>query len=140
MNKDVVTIWLFGSYQIFVQLTRCSVTSKKKLLLCISKWLRRETLVAQSGRDRKPCWGVSQQSTQSRSSRTMAKGSTDVQAVVERLLWIVTDCRMPFKGLLRIASRKRSRSTSLSTTACTSVETFAIVHALLDRVDDCETP
>ena len=39
------------------------------------------------------------------------KVSTDVHAVVEILLWIVT--------------------------ACTSLDTFAIVHALLDRVDGC---
>ena len=29
---------------------------------------------------------------------------------------------------------------SLSTTACTSDDIFAIVHALLDRVDDCARP
>ena len=93
---------------------------------------------AHGGRDRKHCRGVSQPSTQWRSSLTMAKGSTDVQAVVERLLWIVTACGMPFKGLFRIASRKQLKSKSLSTTVCTSVETFAIVHALLDRVHNCE--
>ena len=44
---------------------------------------------------------------------------------------------MKNKGLLRMTSRKPSRSTSLSTTACTSVDTFVIVYALLNRVDGC---
>ena len=35
-------------------------------------------------------------------SWTMAKVSIDVQAVVERLLWTVTACGMPFEALLRI--------------------------------------
>ena len=33
-----------------------------------------------------------------------------------------------------------SRDNSLLTTACTSIDTFAIVHALLDHVDGCARP
>ena len=44
---------------------------------------------------RKVCRGVSQPSTESRSAWTTAKVSTDGQAVVERLLWIVTACGVP---------------------------------------------
>ena len=44
--------------------------------------------------------GLAKPSTQSRRACTMAKMSTDVQAVVERLLWIVTACGLPFEGLL----------------------------------------
>ena len=75
-------------------------------------------------------------STRPRSAWTMAKVLTDVQAVVERLLWIVTirsmPCiiRNPSNGILQaVATPNR-----LSAAACTSVDTFAIVHALLDRI------
>ena len=43
---------------------------------------------------------LAQPPTQSRSAWMMAKVSTNVQEVVERLLGIVTACGMPFEGLL----------------------------------------
>ena len=57
-----------------------------------TKWVRSQTL---SG-----C--LAQPSTLG----TMAKASTDVQAVVERLLRVVTACGMPFEGLLRMESKQ----------------------------------
>ena len=36
---------------------------------------------------------------------TMAKVSIGVQTVVEKLLWIVITCGMPFEGLLRIIQK-----------------------------------
>ena len=45
---------------------------------------------------------------------------------------------MPFEG--QLIAGCHSKDKSLSTTACTSVDTFAIAHALLDRVDGCVRP
>ena len=82
---------------------------KCSLLLCISKCLRRETTESKFlyffVRDTK--WVRSQTlsrclvqpSTRSRSGWTMAKELTDVQAVVERLLWIVTACGMSIEAV-----------------------------------------
>ena len=47
---------------------------------------------------RKPCRGVSQQSTRSRNSWTMAKVLIDVKAVVESLMWTVTSYGMLFEA------------------------------------------
>ena len=42
--------------------------------------------------------GLAQRSNGSRSAWTIGKVSTDEQAVVERLLWIMTACGIPFEG------------------------------------------
>ena len=87
----------------------------------------------------------------------MAKVSTDVPAVVERLLSIVTACGMPFEELIRLQDAIRvtvSLAGCHSTdslqdtfegqqsfdTACTFVDTFAIVHVFLHRVDRYARP
>ena len=46
--------------------------------------------------------GLAQASTRSRSTWTMAKVSTEVQVVVDRVLWTITACGMPLEGLLRM--------------------------------------
>ena len=82
---------------------------KGVLLLCISKCIRRETtewkFLPFFVRDTK--WVTSQTlsgclaqpSTRSRSAWTVAKVSTDMQAVVERLLWIVTAGGIPYEAV-----------------------------------------
>ena len=42
---------------------------------------------------------LAQPSTPSKSAWTMVKVPTDVQAVVERLLWIMTACGKPFEAI-----------------------------------------
>ena len=100
----ILVVWhlLSGFCLKHPMLCDCDIEEKGLLLLCISKLLRRETIVesfcssmygTQSEWGLKPYRGVSPQtSTRSRSAWTMAKVSTDVQAVFKRLLWIVTAC------------------------------------------------
>ena len=57
-----------------------------------TKWVRSQTLSR--------C--LAQPSSRSRSAWIMMKLSTDVQAVFERLLWIVAAFGMPFEWLLRL--------------------------------------
>ena len=78
--------------------------------------------------------------TGSRNAWTMEKMSTDVQAVVERLLWIVTACGMPFEAVRRMASRKLLRFTTVFRPLLALLSRPSIVHALLDRVDGCARP
>ena len=97
-------------------LCSCDIEEKNLLLLCISKWIRRQTIAWKSlhffvldtkwVRSQLLSGCLAQPSTRSGSAWMMVKVSTDVQAVVERLLWIVTACEMRFKRLLRMASRK----------------------------------
>ena len=56
---------------------------------------------------------LGKQSMRSRSAWAMAKMSTDVQAVIESLLWIVTACWLPFERLFLMTSRDLSRSTTV---------------------------
>ena len=93
-------------------LCNCDIEEKCLSLLCIAKWLRRETIewkfLHLFVRDTK--WlrsqtllgCLAQPSTRSRSAWAMANVLTDVQAVIERLLWIETAYGMPFEGLLRL--------------------------------------
>ena len=77
---------------------------------------------------------LAQSFPRSRSAWTMAKVSTNVEAVVERLLslkWLLANC--PSNSV----SQAVTIHNSLSTTACTTVDIFAIVYTLHVRVDAC---
>ena len=108
----ILVVWqlLSGFWLTHSMLCDSDVEEKNLLLLCISKWIRRKTIEWQFlhffMRDTK--WVrsqtlsvcLAQPSTWSRSAWTMAKVLTDVQIVVERFLWIVTACGMPFEESL----------------------------------------
>ena len=101
----ILIVWqlLFSFYLTHPMLCDCDIEGKGLLLLCISKWFRRETIkwnflhfFARNAVWVKPqiipgCFA--QPSTQSRCTWPMAKVSTDKHAAVKKLLLIGTNSR-----------------------------------------------
>ena len=149
---------MFGSYYLaFVQPTRWSVTVKSKKKICYCCVFQNRSAERQSTESfcasscevksewvRKPC-----RISHNRLRDQEAHGRwRRCQQMCRQ--WSKDCC--PSNGtsqaVLRIASHKRSSLSnaipqavtihnSLSTTACASVDTFAIIHAPLNRVDGC---
>ena len=103
----------------------CNIEEKDLLLLCISKWLRRDNRMKVSAllRSRHKVSevanlvGLAQPSTRWRSAWTMAKASPDVQAVVERLLsleWHPASC--PSNGIPVVTNTKFDLINQLTST------------------------
>ena len=116
-------VWqlLSSFYLIHSLLCDCDIKEKGLLLLCISKYLRGETiewklyalLCAEHNVSEVANYVGECRTTVdaiNRSAWTMAKVSTDVQAVVERLLWIVTASGVTFETVLaRTSIRQYAR-------------------------------
>ena len=107
VTNQVIWQLLSGFCLTHPMLGDCNIEEKDLLLVYILKLLRKETrewkflyfVRTQSERGRKSSRGLAQSSTRSRSAWTMAKVSIDAYAVVERLLWIMTACGMPFEAV-----------------------------------------
>ena len=135
----------------------CDIEEKALLSLCISKWLSRETVewkllyffvrdtewvrpqtcrVVSHNRLRNQeahgRWRMVQQTCKQWSKNGC--GSWQLAAYHWRNCFVTG---MTFEEKLE---EWQSRNNSLSATVCTSVDTFAVVHALFDRVDSCARP
>ena len=110
-NFDCLAV-IIRHFLTHLMLCDCDIEEYDFILLCILKLLRIETIEwkflhffvweTQWVRSQTLSECLSQPSTRSRSAWTVSKVSTDVRAVVERLLWVVTVCEMPFEELLRL--------------------------------------